>query len=185
MSSNGANMPADVPSQVIPPIVHKFTPREIEFIQAVMTVSPTGFFKGCTPGFDLSYRVLGVAAFALMDFNVTNPCTNYTLENFPKEIKPMLVLGSQVFMLAMAQAGFALIDINYNDNGFSLSVDRSAKIRAAYDTLKELWKEQIRNYKNCFMMHNGGVGLGTPRFQSNIGRFIGMLGGGAFGWNIP
>ncbi len=174
-----------VPSFPVPTFTHTFTQAELDLIQAIMVVTPTGFLKGCNPGFDMNYRLLGMAALALTDFNVTNPCTGYTFQNYPPNIKYMLVLGTQVFTMAMMQAGFALIDINYNDNGFSLSVDRSAKIAAAYEKLKELWKEQVRNYKNCYMLHNGGVGLGTPRFQSNIGRFIGMLGDGAFGWNIP
>jgi len=88
-------------------------------------------------------------------------------------------------MMLMMMAGFSLIDINYNDNGFSLSVDRATKISAAADKIKEQWEKQIINFKHCLLLHNGGMGLGTPRYQSNIGRFIGMLGNGAFGWGIP
>ena len=184
MSSSEQNIPL-VPSQPIPPITHVFTQREIELIQSVMIVTPSGFLKGCNSGFDMNIRLLGMAALALSDFNTTNPCTNFTVQNYPPAIRSLLVLGTQAYMMLMMMAGFALIDINYNDNGFSLSVDRASKISAAYEKILAMWEKQVRNYKNCLMMHNGGQGLGTPRFQSNIGRFIGMLGDGAFGWNVP
>jgi hypothetical protein len=176
---------SSVPTQPVAAPTHVFTPRELEFIQATMAITPTGFLKGCSPGFDMNIRLLGMAYLGLSDFNTTNPCTHYTINNYPPELKYLLVLGTQTYMMLMMQAGFALIDINYNDNGFSLSIDRASKIAAAYDKVKEMWEKQIRNYKNCLMLHNGGEGLGTPRFQSNISRTIGILGGGAYGWNIP
>jgi hypothetical protein len=187
MSSGPGETPQSVPFQPIPPITHVFTPTEIAFIQNMMVTTPSGFMKGCgqAGGFDMSIRLLGMACLALTDINLTPPCTQYTLNTLPPQLQCLITLGSQYYMMLMMMAGFSLIDINYNDNGFSLSVDRAAKISAAADKIKEQWEKQIMNFKHCLLLHNGGVGLGTPRYQSNIGRFIGMLGNGAFGWGIP
>ena len=152
----------------------------------MMVITPSGFMKGCnSSGFDTNIRLLGMACLALTDLNLTPPCTQYTLNTIPPQLQCLITLGAQYYMMLMMMAGFSLIDINYNDNGFSLSVDRATKISAAADKIKEQWEKQIINFKHCLLLHNGGMGLGTPRYQSNIGRFIGMLGNGAFGWGIP
>lgn len=179
--------PQDAPHQPIPPVTHAFTPTEIEFIQQMMLVTPSGYLQGCTPGtYDTNMRLLGMVAFALTELNLTAPCTHYRLETLPPDLKPLLILGAQSNMMLMFMAGFALIDINYSDNGFTLTIDRSAKISAAYDKVYERWQDQIRKFKNCLLLHNGGMGLGTPRFQSNFSRMMGMLtSGGAYGWGMP
>ena len=171
--------------QPIPPITHVFTPKEIGFIQHMMVTTPKGFLVGTHPGFDTNIRVLGMGALAFTDLNLTMPVTQYSFQNLPPQLNSLITLGAQYYMMLMMQAGYSLIDINYNDNGFTMSIDRSVKIRDAAVPIKEQWEKMILNYKRALMLSNGGVGLGTPRYQSNMSRFLGMLGGGAFGWNIP
>jgi hypothetical protein len=176
----------DSPHQPIPPLVHTFTPKEVEFIQKLMTVTPTGFLQGCTPGFDTNIRLLGMGSLALSDLNLMPPCTQYNFETLPPQLHYLLILGTQAYMMLMFQAGFSLVDISYSDNGFSLTIDRAGKVASAYEKVLAMWERQLLNYKHCLLLKNGGVGLGTPRFQSNLSRMIGMLtSGGAFGWGMP
>lgn len=176
----------DTPQQPIPPLLHTFTPKEVQFIQGLMAVTPTGYLQGCTPGFDTNIRLLGMGALALSDLNLTPPCTQYNYENLPPQLRSLLVLGTQTYMMLMFMSGFALIDITYSDNGFSMTIDRSAKISAAYDKMLAMWEKQLQNYKHCVLLHNGGIGLGTPRFQSSFSRMMGMLSSGsAYNWGMP
>ncbi len=161
-----------------------YSVRDQLFIQMTRSIVPESFLKGCNGGFDQDIRLLGMAALALVDFNQHPPCENFTMENFPLNLFPLLELGTGVYIQLFTQMKYSLIDISYNDNGLSIAVDRVGKTGQSYTNLNEKWEEILTNYKKC-QISKLGLGLGTPRFQSNLSRFIGMLGNGAFGWNIP
>jgi len=162
-----------------------FTPKELELIECIMTITPKAFLEGCNPGFDQKIRLLGIAQLALMDLNTMPPCTHYTLNTIPDMLKPLLCFGTQVYIMLMEQMRFSLIDLSYSDGGLSINLDRVSKIGAAYDKMLVLWTRQLENYKKCVLVSTRGAGLGTPRYQGNLSRMISMLGDGAFGWNIP
>jgi hypothetical protein len=163
-----------------------FTASELSFIQDLMAVTPSSFLSGCNPGFDQKIRLLGITQLALQDINNYPPCTSYTLEGLPAGQRSLLIFGTQLYIMLMEQMRFSLIDISYSDGGLSINLDRVGKIGAAYDKMLAQWNMMLSNFKKCVLLQQGGVGLGTPRFQSNLSRFISMLGSGsAFGFNIP
>ncbi len=166
------------------PLTKTYTLREQEMLGLVRQVVPKSFIKGCENGFDQDIRLLGMVALALQDFNTYAPCTNFTLNNFPKDKLNLLILGTSMYLDLFTQMRFTLIDISYSDGGLSVNLDRVGKININLTAMEKTWLRIVDQCKKC-MLISFSAGLGTPRFQSNLSRFIGMLGNGAFGWNIP
>ena len=71
-----------VPHQPIPRPQHNFTQPEIYFIEEMLKTTPSGFLRGCPPGFDTNIRLLGVGAMALAQFNLTMPQSYFNFNNF-------------------------------------------------------------------------------------------------------
>lgn len=177
--------PYPVPTVPIGIAPRSFSPKELLFIQDLMAITPKSFLVGCNPGFDQKIRLLGIAALALNDLNNAMPITRYTFDTFPDSQKYLLIFGTQNYLMLMEQMRFSLIDISYSDGGLSLSVDRVSKIGAVHEKFAKNWENMVLTYKRGLAMSMGGMGLGTPRFQSNMGRLIaGMSGGSAFGWGF-
>jgi len=177
--------PYPVPTVPVEVGYRTFTPTELHFIQELMAVTPKSFLEGCNPGFDQKIRLLGIAALALEDLNNAPPKTGYNFNTFPQEHKALLVFGTQLYLMMFEQMRFSLIDLSYADGGLSISFDRVSKLGAVYDKMKVQWDMMVGNYKKNLLVSMGGAGLGTSRYQSNLSRMIGMLGNGAYGWNLP
>lgn len=162
-----------------------FTLRQTQTIDKVRMVTPKAFLKNCGEGFTTDIRLLGMFSLALLDYNSAPPGAFYTSSNYPDGIEPLLIYGTEMYILEFMLRKYTLIDISYSDGGLSVNLDRVSKLKVAYDVVNANWLRLLGNAKNVQLMSQGGMGLGTPRFQSNLSRFIGMLGDGAFGWNIP
>lgn len=170
----------------IPSRLHRaLTPGEKKCLDAMRAITPKGFLEGCPEGFDTDIRLLGMAALALQDYNSMPPCENFKFGSLPDGLCTTIAMGAQYYLALMKQMEMSLIDISYSDNGLSISFNRVANIGQAIANLEKPWLRMIENRKKCVIVSIGGLGLATPRFQSNLSRFIGMLGGGAYGWNIP
>ena len=166
-------------------LARSFTPSEKNCLDQIKAITPKGFLEGCEPGFDTDIRLLGMAALALQDYNSMPPCENYTFGNLPAGLCTSIAMGTQYYLALMKQMEMSLIDISYNDNGLSITFNRVTNLGAAITNLEKPWLRMIENRKKCVIVGMGGVGLATPRFQSNLSRFIDLLGNGAYGWNIP
>ncbi len=170
----------------IPDSLHRaFRPAEKLCLDQIKAITPKGFLEGCAPGFDTDIRLLGMAALALQDYNSMPPCENYTFNSLPQGLCTTLAMGTQYYLAVMKQMEMSLIDISYSDNGLSITFNRVSNLGQAIASLEKPWLRMIENRKKCVIVSIGGIGLATPRFQSNLSRFIGMLGDGAYGWNIP
>ena len=135
--------------------------------------------------FDQDYKLLGVAALALEDYNTFPPGENYDFNSMPRGLRTIISMGTQYYLATLKQMELSLIDISYSDNGLTINFNRVANLNTSIAALEKPWLRMIENRKKLLITCIGGVGLATPRFQSNLSRFIGMLGDGAFGWNIP
>ena len=78
-----------------------------------------------------------------------------------------------------------LEDFDYTDNGLSVRVDQVGKIGQGMVNMKDSFQHQVENFKKTQIFDIGGAGLGTPRFQSQIGQFLKIALGSAFTWNSP
>ncbi len=163
----------------------QFTGRQLQAIQAVRDITPKAFLRNAAEGFPTDVRLLGMFGLSVLDVTTTQPRENFTTENYPLSLQPLLVYGTEKYILLFMAAKYALIDISYSDAGLSINLDRVSKIKTVHDMFKEDWQNVLGNYKKGVLLSQSGLGLATPRFQGTLSRMVGMLGDGAFGWQIP
>jgi len=157
-----------------------FTERELFVIQKARELMPENFSVN-TP----DIKILAYAEVILTDINVFPPLTGFTVESVPELVLPILFFGIALFSEMFFQMRATLEDFEYNDNGLYVRVDQVGKIETSYKNMLEQYKFMITNFKRTEILKVGPKGLGTPRFQSQIGQFLKIALGSAFTWNSP
>ena len=170
---------------IAPTQITILTPSQQRIIDKLVAVIPASFLASTPPGMARNIRLLGLVGLALSDINNAHPRTGYSFDSFPSNQYDFLVMATMMWTLLFEQARYSLADISYSENGYSITLDRTSKIGASITNFKLMYDTQLTNFKNGLMLQFGGAGLSTPRFKSNLSRFISILGNGAFGWNIP
>lgn len=130
-------------------------------------------------------RILAYIDLVLTDLNIWPPETSFNTTNYPANWEGIIVLGCDVFAKLFEQQRWALLDFDYNDNGLSLPLNRVARIGESYKNMLEFYRIQIKFAKKNQILKVRGRGLGTPRFQSQIGQFLKIALGSSFTWNVP
>lgn len=162
-----------------------FTAKQQEIVTKSRQLMPDNFSLNTT-----DEKILAYAEVVLSDLNFFPPLTGYTTETIPDNLMPILFFGISLFTELFLQMRATLEDFDYNDNGLYVRVDQVGKIDQSYKNLLEMYRNMITNYKKTQVLSLGGGGLGgrglgTPRFQSQIGQFLKIALGGAFQWNQP
>lgn len=157
-----------------------FSERQQLIICKSRTLMPDNFSANVT-----DERILAFAEVVLSDLNLFPPLTGYTTETVPDALLPVLYFGITVFSELFFQMRATLEDFDYNDNGLSVRVDQVGKIDASLNRMLDVYKNMIINFKKTELINVGAKGLGTPRYQSQIGQFLKIALGSAFTWNNP
>jgi hypothetical protein len=155
-----------------------FTVRQQMIIDKVRTLIPENFSANTT-----DEKVLAYSEVVLSDINVFTPLTSFTTETVPDSILPILFFGVALFSELFMQMRATLEDFDFNDNGLSVRVDQVGKIDQSYRNMLEMYRLMITNFKKTQIFAVGGVGVGSPRFQSQIGQFLKIALGASFQWN--
>jgi len=158
----------------------QFTERQLFVIQKSRELMPENFSVN-TP----DIKILAYAEVILADINFFPPLTGFTVESVPEPVLPILFFGIALFSEMFFQMRATLEDFEYNDNGLYVRVDQVGKIETSYRNMLEQYKFMITNFKKTEILKVGPKGLGTPRFQSQIGQFLKIALGSAFTWNSP
>lgn len=103
--------------------------------------------------------------FALNTFNNQPPETQFAMDNFPEGYEQYLVFGAQVNVAMVKFLRFGIQDFSYSDMGFSLNVDRGAKIMQAAEMIGKGFADTLKLVKLNFM----SMGLGQGTVPLNIG----------------
>jgi len=133
-------------------------------------------------------KILAYANLVLAYINSAPPLTGFTINDVGTNpiLAEILYYGITVMTELFLQARATLEDFQYNDNGLSLNIDQVGKISQSYANMVALYNQMILNYKKTLIFTAvGAVGLGTPRYQSQIGQFLKISLGSAFSWNTP
>lgn len=157
-----------------------FTQRQLEIIQKSRQLMPEMFSVNVN-----DERILAYAEVILSDINLFPPLTGFTTETIPDVLLPVLYFGICLFAELFLQMNATLQDFDYNDNGLSVRVDQVGKIDQSYRNMLDIYKNMITNFKKNQIFAVGGKGLGTPRYQSQIGQFLKIALGSAFTWGQP
>jgi hypothetical protein len=156
----------------------EFTEKEKIIIKKSRELMPDNFSVNTN-----DEKILAYASVVLSDINIFPPLTGFTTESVPDVLMPVLFFGISLFTELFLQCRATLEDFDYNDNGLSVRVDQVGKIDSSYRNLLEVYRNMISNFKKTQITAIGGVGLSTPRFQSQIGQFLKIALGSSFSWN--
>jgi len=157
-----------------------FTSAEQMVIMKSRQLMPEIFSRNTTDA-----KILAYANLILADINAFPPFTNFSIADVAGNtvLAELLYFGITVMTELFLQARATLEDFQYNDNGLSLNVDQVGKISQSYANLLAFYRNMIINWKKTLIFSVGAVGLGTPRYQSQIGQFLKISLGSAFSWN--
>ena len=159
-----------------------FTAGQQEIITKSRQLMPENFSANTT-----DEKILAFSEVVLSDINLFPPLSGFTTESIPDNLKPVLYFGIMILSAMIFQLRATLEDFEWNDNGLTVRVDQVGKLGAVIGSgstaLLSTYKNMIMNFKKTEITNIGGKGLGTPRFQSQIGQFLKIALGSAFTWN--
>lgn len=167
-------------SGVVSPFNAEFTTAEQEVIGHVRCLLPEVFSRNTT-----DRKILCYAGVVLADINLFPPLTNFTFAdvvNMPN-LANLLYFGITVMTELFMQMRATLEDFQYNDNGLSLNIDQTDKLNSSIQNMLAFYRNMIIQFKKTQIFVVGAAGLGTPRYQSQIGQFLKIALGSAFSWN--
>ena len=163
-----------------------FTSAEQQVIAQARILMPEIFSRNTTDA-----KILAYARLILAEINSFPPRTGFTIGDVAGNpiLAEILYFGITLMTELFLQARATLEDFQYNDNGLSLNVDQVGKISQSYANLLAFYQTMILNWKKTLIFGGhggvGAMGLGTPRYQSQIGQFLKISLGSAFSWNVP
>lgn len=130
-------------------------------------------------------RILAYANLVISDFAMWPPQTFDTVDTVVHnpQVLSIIIFGSCVFAELFMQMNATLQDFTFSDQGFSVQVDQVTKIQQSLTNMMEVYKKMIKAYKVNLILNQGPVGIGTPRYQSQLGQFLKIALGSAFTWN--
>lgn len=160
----------------------QFSSAEQEVIQHVRCLLPEVFSRNTR-----DEKILCYAGVILADINLFPPLTSFTFVDIVNQpsLASLFYFGITVMTDMFMQMRAGLEDFQYNDNGLSLNVDQVDKLNASIANLLAFYRTMVINFKKTQIFVVGAAGLGTPRYQSQIGQFLKIALGSAFTWNSP
>jgi hypothetical protein len=160
----------------------QFSTAEQEVISQSRKLMPEIFSRNTQ-----DYQILAFANLILADINLMPPLTNFTIDSVVTNpnLANLLYFGISLFADLFFQQRATLEDFQYNDNGISLNITQVEKINQSYVNMLQFFNTMKTNFKKTQIFVVGAQGLGTPRFQSQIGQFLKISLGSAFSWNTP
>ena len=159
-----------------------FTAKEQLIIDKAKLIVPPGFFMDTVTGaFVSDDKIFLYAEMVVNDMNWFPPTTNYTVNSIPDRWIGIVLMGMAYFANIFKQMEVTLQDFNYNDNGLTVNVDQTSKINTSMVNVLKAYSQQVEFMKKSLLM-TYGTGLGTPRFQSQIGQFLKIALGSSYAW---
>lgn len=160
----------------------QFTSAEQQLIAGARRLMPEIFSRNTT-----DIKILAYANLILTDINLFPPLGGLTAASVANDpiLQNLVYFGISLMTELFLQARATLEDFQYNDNGLSLNVDQVGKISQSYANMLAFYRQMILDYKKTQIFVVGAVGLGTPRYQSQVGQFLKIALGSAFSWNSP
>lgn len=116
----------------------------------------------------------------LDDINYTNPMTAFTLQNAPQSWETAVLFGCNAVAAVLVAGDVSFEDISYNDNGLSLTLDRTNKVLQVHDKVRQVFEKMKWNIKKYYSASCGPAGLGYPRFTAQMSSFMRILYGAGY-----
>jgi hypothetical protein len=97
-------------------------------------------------------------AFGMKIFNEVPVQTYWHISDLPNTLEPIVLAISGMFAFLLRYVPIAITDVNYSDNGLSLTIDRGAKVKTAIDTIQAFIDKYIVQMKWNYMEMGSAAG---------------------------
>lgn len=104
---------------------------------------------------------------SLNSMNIYAPQTMFTIFSLPQALEPLLITGSVILGSAYNMLGIGFTDINYTDQGFSLTTDRYNKMTGVFDKTLKMYNDLLAIAKLDYAP--GPEGVGTVALPIGLG----------------
>jgi hypothetical protein len=107
----------------------------------------------------------------LQGVNVYSPTTSFTAFDLPQSLEPLVILGAVIFGSAHNMLKIGFTDIQYSDQGWSLTANRMDKMGQQFDRIIKLYNELLAIAKLDYA--EGPVAAGTCMLPISLGGNLG------------
>lgn len=107
---------------------------------------------------------------SLQDINFRPPTTMWELENSPRTLLALLLVGAAKYALSSLETMWIGEEFNYSINGVSLDIDKAAKYGAQKEYYAAQFTEMVEQYK---LTINFVKGLSQPRYSIGLASHLG------------
>lgn len=128
-------------------------------------------------------RVLQFIEIVVADINAIPPTEILTVDTLPDQLVPIVRFGSSLYAQIFHQMRATLDDFTWNDQGITVAVDQTMKLQTSIANVTKAYERMLVNYKKTRVIAQGGRGLGTPKYQSQLGQFLKIALGSSFLFN--
>lgn len=154
------------------------TAKERQMIQDSLALWPERFRGTADEGRCLQFIEIVVA-----DINAIPPAEFLTIDTLPAQLVPIVRFGSSLYSQLFHQMRATLDDFQWSDQGITVNIDQTSKINTSITNVTKAYERMLINYKKTRVIAQGGQGLGTPRYQSQLGQFLKIALGSSFLFN--
>ena len=161
------------------PVGGNFTVKEAELVAASKSLMPERFRATATDD-----RILNFLEVVVADINAIPPMENMTVDTLPDNIIPIVRFGASYYSSIFHQMRATLDDFTWNDQGVTVAIDQTQRVNTSLVNMTKAYERMITNWKKTRIIAQGGRGLATPRFQSQLGQFLKIALGSSFLFNV-
>jgi len=154
------------------------TAKEKAIVRDSLALMPERFRATADEG-----RVLQFLEIVVADINAIPPSELHTIDTLPDQLVPIVRFGSSLYANIFHQMRATLDDFTWNDQGLSVAIDQTSKLSVSIANITHAYERMLVNYKKTRVIAQGGRGLGTPRYQSQLGQFLKIALGSSFLFN--
>ena len=159
------------------PVGYPLTPREQFIVRTSIELMPERFRATATPE-----RILSFIELVIADINVCPPFTTFNADSVPDTLVPVVRLGCSFYALMFQEMRATLDDFEFSDQGLTVRIDQVQRINTVLQNMAKSYEKMVINYKKT-LIPKMGAGLGSPRYQSQLGQFLKISLGSSFSWN--
>lgn len=128
-------------------------------------------------------RCLQFLEIVVADINAIPPAEFLTIDTMPDVLVPIVRFGSSLYAQIFHQMRATLDDFTWSDQGITVSIDQTSKLNTSISNATKAYERMLMNFKKTRVIAQGGRGLGTPRYQSQLGQFLKIALGSSFLFN--
>lgn len=116
----------------------------------------------------------------LDDINYATPATYFNLNNAPQHWETAVLFACNAVASVLVAGDVSFEDFSYNDNGLSLTLDRTGKVMQVNERVLKMYTSMKHNIKKYYSASSGPLGLGYPRFTAQMSSFMRILYGAGY-----